>query len=96
MNSTQTDQLSKKKKSIRITLSLDEYQILMEQALQQHCPLNQYISHKILDDKLGVKLLSDRIMQMMPLFYNIIAGINDTSIRNELTEFGGAICRYLK
>lgn len=91
-----SNELSKPKKFIRIELSMEEHQNLKDQAIQQHCPLKTYISNRLLDDKLGSKLLSDRIMQMMPSFYNLVSEIDDISIRNELMDFGGAICRYLK
>ena len=58
------NELSKPKKFIRIELSMEEHQNLKDLAIQQHCPLKTYISNKLLDDKLGSKLLSDRIMRI--------------------------------
>lgn len=87
---------SKNSKNIRISLSDEQHQNLLERAAEQHSTLKDYTKNKLLDDTLGVKLLSDRIMQLMPRFYNLVSEIDDPNIRKELTDFGGTICRYLK
>jgi len=87
---------SKQTRTIRLNLSIEEYQQLIDQIEQQHCTQKSYIKNKLLSDELGAKLLSDRIMQMMPAFYNLIAEVNDPSVRKRLEEFGGTICQFLK
>lgn len=87
---------SKNSKNIRISLSDEQHQNLLERAAEQHSTLKDYTKNKLLDDTLGVKLLSDRIMQLMPRFYNLVSEIDNPNIRKELADFGGTICRYLK
>lgn len=87
---------SAKNKIIRIDLSEAQHQDVQHRAMEQHITIKAFAKNKLLDDTLGVKLLSDRIMQLMPRFYNLVSEIDNPNIRKELADFGGTICRYLK
>ena len=93
MNKTES---SKTIRTLRIDLTSEQYQNLKEQAEQQKRTLKDYTALKLTGDTKGVQLLSDQIMQIMPAFYNLVSEVENESVRNELMDFGGAICRYLK
>ena len=83
-------------KTLKLKLSLEEYNYIQGQANQQRSTIQSYCRNKLLDDRLGVKLLGDRIMQLMPQFYILVSEISDPVLQKKLTDLGGKICQYLK
>lgn len=84
------------KKSIKITVTEEEYQRISDEAKAMKYPISKYTKLKILDTTAGMEQRSRQVMQLMPKFYSYVADIADSYIRQELTEIGGEMCRYLK
>ena len=84
------------KKAIRIEVSYDEHELLVNQAKTEKCTLKYLVTRKILDNSMGVQQLSDKIIKEMPIFYDLLLQIEDEHVRTELQKVGEKICQFLK
>lgn len=88
--------LKEEKKTVKVILSLDEYDSISNIALQMKIPISRYVKMKVLDDEAQSGMKCRQVAQLMPNFYNCVNQVGDFRTRQELTDIGGAICRCLK
>jgi len=86
----------KDSKSVRIELKKEEYENIQRQAKERGCSLRAYAAQKILDSDAGSDQISNDVMRLIPKLYSVAANVEDATIRKELEDIGGAICRCLK
>lgn len=83
-------------KSIKIVLPVEDADYIAAQAKRQNVSQRKYIQTKLLDTTVGIRELKDTMMQKMPGYYRLVQQVEDSSLRQELLDMGGALCRCLK
>ena len=83
-------------KTVKILLNEKEYNFISEEATKMNLSIRKYVKQQALDNTAGDTMRCDQIMKIMPKFYNATKQIEDMHVRHELTELGGAICRFLR
>ena len=93
MNKESSFNKSKDTITLKIEIPKEIYPTIKQRANDQHISLKEYGLLKVTDDVRGAEELRRDIIKQMPIYYNMVKGIPDQRLKDDLIEFGGFLCR---